>query len=74
MAAGRRVILCKSLHKLHLIVNSVWIIGGHDNTERGYLPILANRLAAELQNLNGTGLAGLEVVVSEADEHPLRFV
>ncbi|XP_006453877.1 hypothetical protein AGABI2DRAFT_196434 [Agaricus bisporus var. bisporus H97] len=50
------------------------ILCGHDNTERGYLPILANRLAAELQNLNGTGLAGLEVVVSEADEHPLRFV
>jgi len=59
VAAGKHVMLC-----------------GHDNTERGYLPILAEKLLAELRNpqLNGQGLEDVEVVVSQADKHPLEFV
>ncbi|TRM61185.1 GTP cyclohydrolase 1 type 2/Nif3 [Schizophyllum amplum] len=51
------------------------ILCGHTNTERGYLPVLAARLAAEL---NGAGvvstLGPVEVVVSQRDAHPLQFV
>jgi len=59
VAAGKHVILC-----------------GHDNTERGYLPVLASKLLSELRSspVNGQGLAEVEVVVSEADKHPLRIV
>lgn len=42
------------------------LLGGHTNTERGYLPILAERLSAEAR--------GVEVVVSEADRWPFREV
>ncbi|KDQ62882.1 hypothetical protein JAAARDRAFT_168173 [Jaapia argillacea MUCL 33604] len=44
------------------------ILCGHTNTERGYLPILAQHLT--------TGLWGqdIEVVVSKADQHPLEIV
>ncbi len=38
------------------------ILTDHTNTERGYLPVLAKRLAAE---------SGLEVSVSEVDAEPL---
>ncbi|KAF9447840.1 NGG1p interacting factor 3 [Macrolepiota fuliginosa MF-IS2] len=59
VAAGKHVIIC-----------------GHDNTERGYLPVLANKLRSELRSspVNGQGLAEVEVVVSEADKHPLQIV
>lgn len=42
------------------------ILAGHTNTERGYLPLLAERIRAER--------AGLEPVVSEADRRPWRPV
>jgi hypothetical protein len=60
--------------------------GGHTNTERGYLPVLAARLRAELQKFRNTdafaSLAAtdqdvvrhLEVHVSVEDRHPLQFV
>jgi putative NIF3 family GTP cyclohydrolase 1 type 2 len=43
-------------------------LGGHTNTERGYLPLLANRLLEEVPQ------DGLEVLVSEEDKHPLQLV
>ncbi|KZP24146.1 NGG1p interacting factor 3 [Athelia psychrophila] len=69
VAAGKVVVLC-----------------GHTNTERGYLPVLASQLREELRRLQGTDafaafadadkqtVAALEVHVSSADHHPLRFV
>jgi putative NIF3 family GTP cyclohydrolase 1 type 2 len=40
------------------------LLAGHTNTERGYLPILAERLRREL--------SGLEVTVSAIDRDPLH--
>ncbi|EGN93544.1 hypothetical protein SERLA73DRAFT_115554 [Serpula lacrymans var. lacrymans S7.3] len=73
VASGRYVVLC-----------------GHTNTERGYLPELAPRLSRTISELiqSGsdidTGLSedekdqirnmNLEVVVSKADEHPLKYM
>jgi len=50
--------------------------GGHTNTERGYLPILARKLEAELQcnEFQDQGLGAVEVLVSQKDQHPLEFV
>ena len=60
--------------------------GGHTNTERGYLPILATKLRAELKQFQNTEafasfgnadqdiVRQLEVHVSVEDQHPLRFV
>ncbi|HYE02546.1 MAG TPA: Nif3-like dinuclear metal center hexameric protein [Phycisphaerales bacterium] len=42
------------------------VLAGHTETERGYLPVLARRLEAELP--------GVEVVVSGADRSPGRWV
>ncbi|KXN84973.1 Putative GTP cyclohydrolase 1 type 2 [Leucoagaricus sp. SymC.cos] len=52
------------------------ILCGHDNTERGYLPILAKKLLSELRSPQGAdeGLADVEVAVSHADKHPLQFI
>ncbi|KAJ3571539.1 hypothetical protein NP233_g3693 [Leucocoprinus birnbaumii] len=52
------------------------ILCGHDNTERGYLPILARKLLAELQGSQATdrGATDVEVAVSQADRHPLQFM
>ncbi|KAJ7664751.1 NIF3-like protein-like protein [Mycena rosella] len=44
------------------------ILCGHTNTERGYLPMLATKLRAELDDPD------VEVIVSQADAHPLQFV
>jgi hypothetical protein len=44
--------------------------GGHTNTERGYLSVLASKLRVEL----GADEPGLEVCVSEQDRHPLVLV
>ncbi|KAF9011425.1 NGG1 interacting factor 3-like protein [Cyathus striatus] len=59
VAAGKHVVLC-----------------GHTNTERGYLPILASKLRSELEGeeIQAQGLGNVEVLVSEADCHPLQFV
>ncbi|KAF9257328.1 NGG1p interacting factor 3 [Marasmius fiardii PR-910] len=45
------------------------VLCGHTNTERGYLPILAGKLR---QELGPEGEA--EVLVSDADKHPLDIV
>ena len=59
-------------------------IGGHTNTERGYLPILAKKLTSELQSeandvfgidpALASTLRSLEVHVSKEDKHPLQIV
>lgn len=57
-------------------LNSNRFQGGHTNTERGYLPILATKLHHELQahEFKDQGLEDVEVLVSEKDCHPLEFV
>ena len=50
------------------------ILCGHDNTERGYLPTLAQRIQEELKNIPGDVADKLKVVVSAADRHPLVTV
>jgi len=49
------------------------ILCGHTNTERGYLPILADKLLKELQN-EAVDSKSMEVHVSEKDKHPLSIV
>ncbi|RDB15727.1 Protein NIF3 [Hypsizygus marmoreus] len=49
------------------------ILCGHTNTERGYLPVLATKLRHELYQDPGEA-AGVEVLVSQNDKHPLRIV
>ncbi|KAG6835908.1 hypothetical protein H0H93_013471 [Arthromyces matolae] len=50
--------------------------GGHDNTERGYLPDLASKLRHELDGdaAQESGVAGIDVILSEKDRHPLQIV
>ncbi|KAJ6468509.1 NGG1p interacting factor 3 [Mycena vitilis] len=54
------------------------ILCGHTNTERGYLPVLATKLSAELKGEAEQGmrhgLDAFEVVISKTDAHPLQFV
>lgn len=50
------------------------ILCGHDNTERGYLPTLAQRIQEELKTIPGDVADKLKVVVSAADRHPLQTV
>ncbi|KAJ7314740.1 NGG1p interacting factor 3 [Mycena albidolilacea] len=50
------------------------ILCGHTNTERGFLPTLVTKLHAELETAAEPGLGAVEIVVSEADAHPLQFV
>ncbi|KAJ7624579.1 NGG1 interacting factor 3-like protein [Roridomyces roridus] len=50
------------------------VLCGHTNTERGYLPVLAQKLSSELQNEFQAEAAPFDVIVSEADAHPLQFV
>lgn len=45
--------------------------GGHDNTERGYLPTLRKKLEDSLSNEDN---GPFEVVVSTKDRHPLEIV
>ncbi|KAJ7598830.1 NGG1p interacting factor 3 [Mycena floridula] len=47
------------------------VLCGHTNTERGYLPVLANKLREDFKT---EGLGDLEVIVSKKDVHPLAFV
>ncbi|KAJ3868593.1 NGG1p interacting factor 3 [Lentinula novae-zelandiae] len=58
VAAGTNVILCDK--------------GGHTNTERGYLPILASKLKAQLHAAAFD--EPFDIVVSNTDKHPLEFV
>ncbi|PPQ77551.1 hypothetical protein CVT25_011411 [Psilocybe cyanescens] len=52
------------------------ILCGHTNTERGYLPILAAKLQAELRTneARDQGLQAVKVIVSQQDKHPLQIV
>ncbi|KAF7324088.1 hypothetical protein MKEN_00631200 [Mycena kentingensis (nom. inval.)] len=51
------------------------ILCGHTNTERGFLPMLADRLRAELRAEGKEEEEGdVEILVSEADRHPLEVV
>ena len=45
--------------------------GGHSNTERGYLPLLRQKLTAGLAE---EGAQDVEVVVSLMDKDPLKIV
>ncbi|KAJ7051628.1 NIF3-like protein-like protein [Mycena amicta] len=49
---------------------------GHTNTERGYLPILADKLRAELRKepASEVNISEIEVLVSDADKNPLVVV
>ncbi|KAJ3729098.1 NGG1p interacting factor 3 [Lentinula guzmanii] len=48
------------------------ILCGHTNTERGYLPILASKLEAQLDAADYP--RPFDVVISTTDKHPLEFV
>jgi len=52
------------------------ILCGHTNTERGYLPLLASKLRAELAKLEGEEkiFAAASIHISQEDRHPLDFV
>jgi hypothetical protein len=89
VAAGKHVVLCTLLSRTCSIVHytdSPHDTGGHTNTERGYLPVLATKLQAELKKFQQTDtfasyadtdqeiVRQLEVHVSVEDRHPLQFV
>lgn len=46
-------------------------IGGHSNTERGYLPLLQQKLTTGLEE---SGAQDVEVVVSLKDKDPLTIL
>lgn len=48
------------------------ILCGHTNTERGYLPILASKLQAQLEAAAFDG--AFNILVSNTDKHPLEFI
>ncbi|KAI0962277.1 hypothetical protein AcV7_001157 [Taiwanofungus camphoratus] len=52
------------------------VLCGHTNTERGYLPVLADRLKQELYIVTPAGSSAepQDVIISEQDRHPLQFV
>jgi hypothetical protein len=52
------------------------LLGGHTNTERGYLPVLASKLRTELEKSDGDGkkFEAASVHISQEDRHPLDFV
>lgn len=77
IASGRNVILCKSSDRALFGKNSQEsLLGGHTNTERGYLPVLASKLRAELAKLDGEEkrFEAASVHISQEDCHPLDFV
>jgi len=49
------------------------ILCGHTNTERGYLPVLATNLRAELEG-EEKRFGAVSVHISQEDRHPLDFV
>jgi putative NIF3 family GTP cyclohydrolase 1 type 2 len=52
------------------------ILCGHTNTERGYLPVLASKLQAELAAHEGDEKDFIlaDIRISQEDRHPLDFV
>lgn len=81
VATGHNVVLCEALH-FHAVPRpsnlppSIFCPGGHTNTERGYLPVLADRLKQELYIVTPAGSSAepQDVIISEQDRHPLQFV
>lgn len=59
-----------SMPTLRFVAHHHVHLGGHTNTERGYLPTLLERLREELSKEEGP----FEVTISQADAHPLQFV
>ena len=53
----------------------ILFLGGHTNTERGYLPVLASKLQAELaaQGDEKDSISA-KIHISQEDRHPLDFV
>jgi len=49
------------------------VLCGHTNTERGYMPALAEKLRAEFKDTSFSG-GKVEVLVSSEDRHPLDIV
>ena len=49
------------------------VLCGHTNTERGYLPTLAEKLRSELEDSRFSG-EKVEVHISTEDRHPLDIV
>lgn len=77
VASGRNVILCMSSDRPLRKKNSKkLLLGGHTNTERGYLPVLASKLRTELEKSDGDGkkFEAASVHISQEDRHPLDFV
>jgi len=52
------------------------ILCGHTNTERGYLPVLAQKFQAELAAQQGDEKYSIsaDIHISQEDKHPLDFV
>jgi dinuclear metal center YbgI/SA1388 family protein len=50
------------------------LLAGHTNTERGYLPRLAEKLAARARERSDIGGAGVRFIVSREDGDPLRVL
>ena len=86
VAGGGFVALCKSdpIFRYSCVCSCIHSLGGHTNTERGYLRILAeklkNQLQSEAQHASASSpdlasaLSSLEIHVSTADKHPLLIV
>ena len=49
------------------------VLCGHTNTDRGYLPMLAEKLRSELKDSSFSG-EKVEVHISTEDRHPLDIV
>jgi len=78
VAAGKHVILCEYSTTSPTSNGSrvargtdTSLTGGHTNTERGYLPILAQKLHNELTE---EGHENIDISISQNDEHPLVIV
>lgn len=56
---------------IHCLLTDICEKGGHDNTERGYLPTLRDELQKALSK---EPEGPFEVVVSTQDHHPLNIV
>ena len=87
VAKGTNVILCayRCLTRLVFSFPDLHPVGGHTNTERGYLPILAEKLRERIHTMDLRELSpeelifapvikSLQVDVSEMDQHPLQIV
>lgn len=76
--------LYKIKRKHHFARSLARPLGGHTNTERGFLPTLATKIAEEIHieayanaqkdSALSSALRALKVDVSTEDHHPLVFV